>query len=134
MLRRVFAEASVPQPDKNARVLARYLLKERPSSINARQLRLTKKADLPGIRDAKAMDEACSALCDTNWLRPDFSRQGNTTGRKAKNFDVNPRLADFCIGPPPASSGSADSPPNGTSGANGGAPYTNNFTPKKLAP
>jgi len=122
MARRVFAEVSVPLADRNAAVLARYLLNERPTAVNARQLRLTKKSALPGIRDAKAMDEACAALCDANWLRPVFTRAGDIKGRRAKSYDVNPGLSQICIPPNINSSVSSNRPepskPSGAIGAN----------------
>ena len=109
MARRVFAEASVPHADRNAAVLARYLMREKPETINARHLRLTKKSALPGIRDAKVMDEACTALCDAGWLRPSFTRAGEAKGRKAKSYEVNPRVAQICIPPHSVSSLSSES-------------------------
>jgi hypothetical protein len=125
MYRRVFAEASVSQADRNAAVLARYLLTAQPNRINARQLRLTKKTALPGIRDAKAMDQACDCLCEAGWLRPSFTRAGRAKGRRAKNYDVNPRLSQICIAPRSVSSVSPDGLPNGSKGAIEVTPYTN---------
>lgn len=125
MYRRVFAEASVSPADRNTAVLARYLLTEQPDHINARELRLTKKTALPGIRDAKSMDLACDSLCEAGWLRPSFTRAGGAKGRRAKNYDVSPRLAKICIAPHSASSASIDRTPNGPNGANGVTPYTN---------
>lgn len=125
MYRRVFAEASVSPADRNTAVLARYLLAEQPDRINARQLRLTKKSALPGIRDAKSMDLACDSLCEAGWLRPSFTRAGGEKGRKAKNYDVNPRLSKICIAPYSVSSVSSDRPPNGPNGAIEVTPYTN---------
>ena len=125
--RRVFAEASVPQADRNTATLARFLLNERPSTINARHLRLTKKSALPGIRDSKTMDEACTALCEAGWLRPAFTRAGDGKGRKAKIYDVNPRVPQTRIAPHVDSS---DSPVSFSAtaidpkGANGATPYT----------
>jgi hypothetical protein len=112
-------------------VLAGYLLSERPSTINARQLRLTKKSALPGIRDANAMDEACAALCESGWLRPAFSRAGDGKGRKAKSYDVNPRLSQIRITPHSVSSvgfGRSESTAIDPKGANGVVPYTNSET------
>lgn len=125
MYRRVFAEASVPEEDRNAAVLARYLLAAQPNRINARQLRLTKKSALPGIRDARSMDQACDSLCEAGWLRASFTRAGGAKGRKAKNYDVNPHLAKICIAPHSTSSVSPDSPPNGAKGAIEVTPYIN---------
>ena len=125
MYRRVFAEASVSPADRNTAVLARYLLTEKPDRINARQLRLTKKSALPGIRDAKSMDLACDSLCEAGWLRPSFTRAGGAKGRRAKNYDVSPRLAKICIAPHSVSSDRLGSPPNGPKGAIEVTPYTN---------
>jgi hypothetical protein len=76
MARRVLSEASVPVADKNAATLARWLLKEQPERFNARTVRLTKKAALPGIREAGEMDEACATLTEAGWIRVAGERQG----------------------------------------------------------
>ena len=118
MLRRVFAEASIPAADRNTTTLARWLVKERPERFNSRTLRHTKRAALPGIRDASDMDEACGALCDIGWLREAGERQGATKGRRSKDYEVNPAIgtAAFCSNfdlPPSANSSvSSDSSSN----------------------
>jgi hypothetical protein len=44
------------------------------------------------LRDAPAMDQACAVLVEAGLIRPKFTRAGSTTGRKARNYDVNPVL------------------------------------------
>lgn len=122
-LRRVFAEAAVSTIDRNAATLARLIARERLSEINARSLRRTRKADLPGIRESADMDAACEALVDAHWLRPRFSRAGDTKGRRPKTFDVNPRL-NLYIAPTANSAISANRRVSGTNGTNVSTPYT----------
>lgn len=109
MARRVFAEASIPEADRQAAVLARLLLSERPTTINARQMRLLRRGDLPGIRDHADMDRACAALCDARWLRPAPTREGATKGRRSKTFEVNPRLENLSLSLSPRSASSVSS-------------------------
>lgn len=125
MLRRVLAEASIPGADRNAATLARWIMQERPEKFNARTLRHTKRAALPGIKEAADMDDACTALCDIGWLRKAGERAGGTKGRSSKSYEVNPAIftaafrANVDLPPRSDSSVSSDSPPGAPNGANG---------------
>lgn len=121
--RRVFAEAAVSAADRNAATLARLIARERPREINARALRRMRKADLPGIRESADMDAACEALVDAQWLRPKFSRAGDTKGRRPKTYDVNPRL-NSCLPSVANSAISVNRRAIDTNGTNVGSPYT----------
>jgi hypothetical protein len=55
-LERVFSEASLPQPQRDAMAIAWWLLKTRPEKINARELRRT--SGFGGPKDAKELDAA----------------------------------------------------------------------------
>ncbi|GLS18758.1 hypothetical protein GCM10007874_17750 [Labrys miyagiensis] len=89
MAERVFGDASIPLHDRLAMVLIRRLRDEGQSAFNARDLRLSKGGPL---RDAGAMDAACSALVESGVIRPAPGREGNTKGRSSKKFEVNRRL------------------------------------------
>ena len=89
-LERVFAEASLPQAQRDAMTVGRWLLKTRPNKINARDLR--RQAGFPGPKEAKELDAALEVLIDAKWLMPAPGREGDRSGRERKDFRVNPRI------------------------------------------
>jgi hypothetical protein len=84
-LERVFAEASLPQAQRDAMTIARWLLKTKPEMINARDLR--RQAGFPGPKTPKELDEALEVLSDARWLIQQPS--GDGPGRKRKDFAIN---------------------------------------------
>jgi len=90
MARRVFADAAVPEIERKAAALAREIRKRRISKFNAREARLM--WGVPGLRDAVQMDAALAILEEAGWVRLNASRQGESKGRKSKNYEVNPAL------------------------------------------
>lgn len=90
MAARVYGDAALPQVERNAATLARYIQRKKLKRVNARTLR--REARLPGLRDAPPMQEAIAALVDADWLRPDSSRKGDTPGRHRADYTVNPTV------------------------------------------
>ena len=93
MARRVFGEAALPQADRDAAALARWLLAQEtiPETVNARELR--HRAALP-TKEPERYDRALAELVEAGWLRSAPSRSGATAGRQAKTYQVNPRVAE----------------------------------------
>jgi hypothetical protein len=89
MARRCFGEASLPQADRDALALARWLKAQDPlpGTINARGLR---RHHAPIGRDADRYDPALIELAEAGWLRRLPGRSG--TGRPSKDWAVNPRI------------------------------------------
>jgi hypothetical protein len=46
------------------------------------------------LREPAAMRAACKVLIDGGLIRPAFTRAGETSGRHAQNYDVNPVVLD----------------------------------------
>lgn len=90
MAARVYGDAALPVVERNAAMIARYLLKHQPKTLNARELR--RKAGLPGLREADAVREAMDALVEAAWLRPSPSRNSDSPGRRRADFLVNPQI------------------------------------------
>ncbi len=87
MAERVFNDARLPVAERNAMALARYLRREHLHDFNARAAR----AKLGGaLREAAAMAAACEHLTEAGLIRERFTRAGDTAGRKALNYEVNP--------------------------------------------
>jgi hypothetical protein len=86
-LERVFAEAALPQPQRDARTIAKWILKHRPERINARELRRT--PGFMGPKEPKEMDAALEELVDARWISEERTGQSH---RPRKDFIVNPKV------------------------------------------
>jgi hypothetical protein len=90
MAMRCFGDAAIPQAERNATVIARWILAQRasrPPKINARQI--YKEASLPGLSSAEPVKEALAVLVDHGWLR--IAERGGH-GRPAADYDINPAV------------------------------------------
>jgi hypothetical protein len=87
-LERVFAEASLPKAERNAMIVGRWLLKTRPKTVNARDLR--RQPGFPGPKEPKDLDAALEILVDARWLKPPpTDGPGRAPGRPRKDYEVN---------------------------------------------
>lgn len=93
MAERVYGDAALPDAERGAAVLARYIRKKGLRVFNKRELRRSPhKSHLPGLRDGNALDGAISVLVDAGWLRDSSSREGGTIGRQREDYTVNPAV------------------------------------------
>ncbi|MDH3665280.1 MAG: YfjI family protein, partial [Alphaproteobacteria bacterium] len=92
MARRCFMDASLPEVERDARMLARWIMRQKPETtlINARELR--QKHAIPGKVSASRYDEALSELAEAGWVRETPTRAGPFLGRKRKDWSVSPLL------------------------------------------
>ncbi len=91
MAERVYGDAALPSADRNAALLARYLIKSGLRTFNKRALkRSPHKSALPSLRDAKAMDAALDVLVDADLIRMAGTRDGESQGRATGDYSVNP--------------------------------------------
>jgi hypothetical protein len=93
MTRRAFGDAALPQAERDAVALAKWILAQQPlpATLNARALR---HACVLSQKIATRYDAALSELTEAGWVRPAPARQGETKGRAGKNFAVNPALLE----------------------------------------
>lgn len=95
MAERVYGDAALPDSERNAAILARYIRKASLRAINKRELRRSPhKSKLPGLRERSALDDAIAYLVDAGWLREAHSRDGGTTGRQREDYMVNPAVLE----------------------------------------
>ncbi|MBE5074250.1 DUF3987 domain-containing protein [Erythrobacteraceae bacterium E2-1 Yellow Sea] len=93
MAQRVYGDAALPDAERNAAMLARYIRKQAFQTINKRALKQSPhKSHLPGLRNAQMMDAAIEHLVDAAWLLPNPSREGGTPGRQSLDYLVNPAV------------------------------------------
>jgi Protein of unknown function (DUF3987) len=64
----VYGNFAATAPDRNAAVLARWILSTRPQEMHIR--RLQREVRLPGLRTAEHIREAAEVLVAAGWLRP----------------------------------------------------------------
>ena len=89
MAERVYGDASTSAAERGAAILALYFKRNRPREFNASSTR--RKIGGP-IKASSAMQAACDILVEEGLIRPAFTRMGDTPGRHAKNYEVNPLL------------------------------------------
>ncbi|MEH6477304.1 MAG: DUF3987 domain-containing protein [Sneathiella sp.] len=92
MAERTYGDASLPQEERNAAVLAKWITKNRIERINTRELQ--RQVRLPGLRKAAEIRPAIEVLVDAGWLRAEPTRAGESKGRGASDYAVNPKLLD----------------------------------------
>ena len=90
MAERVLGDASLPQADRDASTLARWIACERPTVVNARELR--RGVRLPGLTEAGRVKSALESLVEASWLEPAPTRAGDTRGRPRSDYRVRPEL------------------------------------------
>lgn len=93
MARRVFGDAALPPSERNAAMLARYILQAGKLRINAREVRRT--SGIPSLKQPHEVDAAISVLIEAGWLKADPSRVGGTAGQTKKDYQVNPGVQRF---------------------------------------
>jgi hypothetical protein len=93
MAERVYGDAALPIAERDAAVLARYIVKKGLRAFNKRELkRSPHKSALPSLRNAKAMDAALEVLEDGGLVRTSGKRDGEGPGRASGDYAVNPAL------------------------------------------
>lgn len=90
MSNRVFNDASIPEEERRAALIAHHVLKHDIRHFNARKAR--QEWGLSDLRVAAKVDAALNYLEEAGWVRLTGNRQGPTKGRASKNYDVNPRV------------------------------------------
>ncbi|HEX2526874.1 MAG TPA: DUF3987 domain-containing protein [Geminicoccus sp.] len=89
MARRAFGDAALPQSERDAVMLAKWILAQnpRPETVNARALR---RAGILSQKIPARYEAALAELVEAGWIRFAPGRQGENKGRAAKDYAVNP--------------------------------------------
>ena len=90
MARRAYGDAALPADERAARTLAKWIIKERTTTINKSTLR--RKTKLAGLRSKPEIDDAVEILEEAEWMRPAPARKGDTAGRSRSDYTVNPKV------------------------------------------
>lgn len=87
MARRCFGDACFPQDQKDAIAIAKWIYKNKPSTINSRELG---RGQGSPVKNSTRIDKAIDVLVNANWLIYSGGRIGDTRGRERKDYIVNP--------------------------------------------
>ncbi len=90
MALRVYGDAALPEAEHHAAGVARRVIKDKLTVVNAREIRRVWR--MPGLATSTKIIDALEVLLDADILRPAPSRQGDTLGRNRSDFEVNPRM------------------------------------------
>lgn len=88
MALRVYGDAALPQSERDAAVVAKHIIRLGQRQFNARTMR--RGAGYPGPKKAQDLDAALAHLVEADLIKPAPHRDGETPGRMAANFFVNP--------------------------------------------
>ncbi len=91
MARRAYGDAALPEDERGARTIARWVLSEGVRDFNAGALRRQKT--LPGLRTAGTIMASLDFLEEAGWVRRLGGREGSTRGRQRSDYVVNPEIA-----------------------------------------
>ena len=88
MAARTFGDAAVAPAERDAALLAKWIMRTKPNHMNARQLQ--RAGILPGAKDAGRVKSALEVLRDAEWIAEPAPGFGN--GRARGDWPVNPAL------------------------------------------
>ena len=93
MAARVFGDAAVPIEERNARLLAQWIVRERPQLVNVSAIR--DRARLTGLRETEPVKQAVRYLEEAGWLHPvnELGRPGRPRG----DWTVDPRVWEVVL-------------------------------------
>lgn len=94
MAARAFGDAALPETERDAAALARWLRSQPllPETLNTRALRRSRALS---TGKAERYDLALAELEEAGWVRAAPSRIGGGTGRQRKDWQVNPAVAEL---------------------------------------
>ncbi len=93
MAKRSFGEAALPVAERDARRVARWLLRRHPCPTNLNVRELRRMADGPGVADADRLTAAMEELAALGWVRSTPGRDAARAGRTRNDWAVNPGLS-----------------------------------------
>ena len=90
MALRVYGDAALPEAEHHAAGVARRVIKDKLTVVNARKIRRVWR--IPGLATSTKINDALDVLIEADILRPAPSRLGDMPGRNRSDFEVNPRM------------------------------------------
>jgi len=91
MASRVFGDAALPQAERDAGALAKYIIARRPDAVKVRDIY---RERIGGISDPDRAHKAVASLVESGWLIDAATRKGPSPGRRENLYAVNLSLWD----------------------------------------
>jgi putative DNA primase/helicase len=89
MAQRVFGDAALPEPERDAGAIAQFIVATKLDAVNVRDIY---RKRVGGITDAPRAHRAVDVLVDAGWIFDASTREGATSGRKRGDYQINPSL------------------------------------------
>jgi hypothetical protein len=92
MAERCYGDAALPEAERHAAAIARWIRKAKPPLINARDLRRSRRAEIPGLpNDGDKIKAALGALTEALWVQP-VDHDSRHSIRPRGDYTVNPKV------------------------------------------
>jgi hypothetical protein len=93
MARRTFGETALPEEERDARMIARWLVVQDPVPEVINERDLARRPDGPAVKASKRLAAALELLAEEGWVRPPIGKSGPAGGRPRKDWAVSPAVA-----------------------------------------
>lgn len=99
MARRVYQDAGLSQVERDASRIAKAILRNSVEGFNARDLSrgYIDGNSIQKFKSTSRRDSALDLLIDAGVIAEDPAREGETPGKKAKNYLVNPKIFEIGV-------------------------------------
>jgi len=95
MAERCYGDAALPEAERHATAIARWLRKTKPETVNARTLRREKRGEIPGLpNDADKIKAALAVLTEARWVQP-VEHDPKRSIRPRGDYEVNPKVFEL---------------------------------------
>jgi hypothetical protein len=93
MAQRTFGESALPEEERDARTIVRWLLAQDPVPEVINETDMVRKPSGPGIKKRQRLVAALELLAEEGWVRPPIRKSGGKGGRPRKDWGVHPAVA-----------------------------------------
>jgi hypothetical protein len=95
MAERCYGDAALPEAERHAAAIGRWIQKAKPALINARDLRRSRRAEIPGLsNDADKIKAALAVLTEARWVQP-VEHDPKRSVRPRGDYEVNPNVFEL---------------------------------------
>ncbi|MBT3509300.1 MAG: DUF3987 domain-containing protein [Nitrospina sp.] len=90
MAERAYGEVGITEKEKLAKILAKWILKNRPEIINTRSI--SREAKISELKKSKEVHIAIEHLQSLDWVQKIQTENGSAGGRKREDYRINPSV------------------------------------------
>jgi len=93
MALRIFGTMALPEDERDARALAKWLVAQEPIPEAINERRIMRERGAPDIDTRERLIAALELLADEGWVRPPKGKSGKRGGRPKLDWTINPAVA-----------------------------------------